>query len=227
MRPQVAARWAGALYLAIIAGGLFAEAFVRGALIVPGDPAATAANLLANEGLYRLGFVVHLVYLPCAVAVSVILYDLLRPVGPGLALLALCMNLVGIAVEASSPLQLLAPLRMLGDPALAGLPDTLVQAMAYAPARLFSSGFGLGLVFFGGFCIAIGTLIARSRFLPRLLGLLMVLAGLCYIVNSVAGFLSPALGAGLFPWILLPCLLAELSLAVWLLLKGVDTRQLA
>ena len=56
MPPQVAARWAGALYLAVIAGGLFAEAFVRGALIIPGDPAATAANILENEGLYRLGF---------------------------------------------------------------------------------------------------------------------------------------------------------------------------
>jgi len=226
MQPQVAARWAGALYLAIIAGGLFAEAFVRGALIVPGDPAATAANIFANEGLYRLGFAVHLAYLSCAVVVSVLLYGLLRNVGPGLALLALCLNLVGIAVEASSLLQLLAPLRVLGDPALVGLPDTHVQAMAYASARLFANGFGMGLVFFGGFCIAIGTLIARSTFLPRLLGLLMVLAGLCYIVNSFAGFLSPALGAQLFPWILLPCLVAELSLALWLLVKGVDARQL-
>ena len=92
---------------------------------------------------------------------------------------------------------------------------------------MFANGFGMGLVFFGGFCIAIGTLIARSRFLPRLLGLLMVLAGVCYIANSFAGFLSPALGARLFPWILLPCLVAELSLALWLLVKGVDTRHLA
>ena len=227
MQPQVAARWAGALYLAVIAGGLFADAFVRGALIIPGVPGAPAANILETEGLYRLGFAVHLAYLACAVVVSVILYDLLRRVGPGLALLALCLNLVGIAVEASSLLQLLAPLRVLGDPALAVLPPAHVQAMAYASARLFANGFGMGLVFFGGFCIAIGTLIARSRFLPRLLGLLMVLAGVCYIVNSFAGFLSPALGARLFPWILLPCLVAELSLALWLLVKGVDTRHLA
>lgn len=227
MPPQVAARVAGLLYLAIIAGGLFAEAFVRGALVVPGDPASTAANILEQESLYRFGFAVHLAYLVCAVAVSVILYDMLRRVGPGLALLALCLNLVGIAVEASSLLHLVAPLRILGDPALAALPPAQLQAMAYVPARLFASGFGLGLVFFGGFCIAVGTLIARSRFLPRLLGLLMVLAGVCYIVNSFAGFLSPALGARLFPWILLPCLVAELALALWLLIKGVDTGRLA
>ena len=226
MQPQAAARWAGLLYLLIIAGGLFAEAFVRGALITPGDPAATAAHILDHESLYRVGFAVHLAYLGCAVVVSVILYDLLRRVGPGLALLALCLNLVAVAVEVSSLLQLLAPLRVLGDPALAPVASAHLQAMAYVPARLFANGFGLSLVFFGGFCIAAGVLIARSAFLPRLLGWLMVLAGLCYLVNSFAGFLSPALGSRLFPWILLPSLVAELSLALWLLVKGVDVNRL-
>jgi hypothetical protein len=222
MTPQAAARLAGLLYLAIIAGGLFAEALVRGQLLVPGDAAATAAGLLDHASLYRVGFAVHLAYLLCAVAVSVILYELLRRVSPGLALLALAFNLVAIAVEAASLLQVHAALRQLLDPGLAGMEPAQLQAMAYAHARMFAGGFGMSLAFFGAFCLAAGVLIVRSRFLPRLLGVLMLLAGGCYLLNSFAGFLLPALAALLFPWILLPCLIAELSLASWLVVKGVD-----
>lgn len=222
MAPRKAARIAGALYLFIIAGGLFAELFVRERLVAPGDAATTARNILEHELLYRTGFAVHLSYLACAVAVAVILYRLLARVDGSLALLALCFNVVAIAVEASGLLNLLAPMRLLADSGVSMIGAGQAQALSYAFVQQFASAFGISLVFFGGFCLAIGTLVYRSGVLPRLIGLLMLLAGTCYLVNSFAVFVLPDLGAWLFPYILLPCLVAELSLALWLLAKGID-----
>lgn len=221
MTAQTAARTAGLLYLVIIAGGLFAEAFVRGQLIVIGDAAATARNILEHALLYRLGFAVHLFYLTCALALAVILYDMLRRVSSSLALLALCFDLVSIAIEAANLLNQFAALRLLTDAGLSAVDVGQLHAMAYAHARLFASGFGMSLVFFGGFCIATGVLVYRSGFLPRAIGSLMVVAGACYLCNSFAVFLAPGLASHLFPWILLPCLVAEASLALWLLVKGI------
>lgn len=226
MPPQVAARLAGFLYLLIIAGGLFAQAFVRERLIVAGDAAATASNLLEHATLYRMGFGVHLFYLLCAIALAVILYDMLRRVSASLALLALCFDIVAITVEGVGLLDHLAPLRMLTDSGLTAMDPIQLQAMAYAQARQFAYGFGMSLVFFGAFCIVAGVLIHRSGFLPRTLGILMVVAGACYIINSFALFLAPALADMLFPYILLPCLVAELSLASWLLVKGIRVDRL-
>ena len=83
-------------------------------------------------------------------------------------------------------------------------------------------GFGVGLIFFGFECLVIGYLIFRSGYLPRALGVLMPIAGLCYLTNSFALLLAPALAARLFPWVLLPCFVAETSFCLWLLVKGVN-----
>lgn len=226
MPPQVAARIAGCLYLLVIAGGLFAQVFVRDRLIVGGDATATADSLLQHATLYRLGFGIHLFYLLCAIVLAVILYDMLRRVSASLALLALSFDLVAITVEGIHLLHHLAPLLMLTDSGLAGMEPSQLHAMAYAQARLFAYGFGISLVFFGAFCIVTGVLIYRSRFLPRTLGVMMVIAGICYLTNSFALFLAPGLASLLFPYILMPCLIAELSLALWLLVKGIDMEKL-
>jgi len=226
MPPQLAARIGGFLYLLIIAGGLFAQVFVRERLIVSGDAAATADSLLQHATLYRWGFGIHLAYLLCAIVLAVILYDMLRRVSAALALLALCFDMAAITVEGIHLLHHLAPLLLLADSGLAGMEPDQLQAMAYAQARLFAYGFGISLVFFGAFCIVAGVLIYRSRFLPRTLGVMMVIAGLCYLANSFALFLAPGLASLLFPYILMPCLLAELSLALWLLVKGIDVARL-
>ena len=220
--PGTAARIAGFLYLAIVFGGVFAEAFVRQRMLVPGAPAATARNILAGDSLYRLGFGVHLFHLACAVPVAVILYRLLRTVHRGIAQLGLAFDLTSIAIEGANLLNLYAPLRLLDD--AAAFSAGSAQAMAYASLRLFSSGFGIALVFFAGFCAATGYLIWRSGFLPRTLGVLMMVAGACYFANSFLVFLLPHLADALFPYILLPCLVAELSLALWLAVVGVRAR---
>jgi hypothetical protein len=220
--PRTLSRIGGALYLTIIAIGAFGELGIRGRVVVPGDAPATAANLSSLESLWRVGLVGELLLLVCATALAAIFYVLIRPVSRDGALLALSFNLVSLAVEGAMALYLAAALFPLtreeyrsafGPEQLAALSLSSIQSHAY--------GFGLALVFFGCFCVVMGTLIYRSGFIPKTIGVLLLVAGVCYVVNTFALVLSPALSSRLIPWILLPPLVAELSFALWLLLKGV------
>ncbi len=220
--PQVYARVAGALYLIIIAVGLFAEV-VRQRLVVHGDAVATAQNILAHELLYRWSFAAGIIVLVCAIPVAVILCELLQPVNRSLTVLAVFFNLVSIAIEAGNLLNHFAPLILLkGGSVSSPAPAEPLQALAYASLRLQSVGYAVSLTFFALFCVLIGYLIFRSTFLPRILGVLMAVAGVCYAINSFAIFLAPALADRLFPYILVPCFVAELALALWLTVIGVN-----
>jgi hypothetical protein len=220
------ARIAGLSYLMVIAGGLYAEVFVRGSLVVAGDAAATARAIATNEPLWRWGVAVHLLYLVPAIVTNVLICGLFKGVEPTLARLALVFSVAGVVVEAASLLHLSVPLAMLEERgALTALGEGQRQALTYLAIGLFDTGFGFALVFFAGFCVLIGTLILRSRLIPRVIGALMVVAGSCYVVNTVTLILSPALSDRLVPGILLPIGLAELSLALWLAVKGVQPEE--
>lgn len=220
------ARIGGVLYVIIIAGGIFAEAYVRNRLVVPGDIAATAATILANEGLWRVGIATNMVMLMCAVPLAMILYVLLRPVNRPLALLAAFFNLVSIAIEALGNLNLVSALHLVeGSNYLSAFEPQQLQGLAYLSIQLHGACYNISLVFFGLNCLFWGILIYRSRFFPRIIGLLLVLCAICYVVNSFSWLLAPGLAATLFPVILLPCLVAELALCLWLLVKGVDVVQ--
>jgi Domain of unknown function (DUF4386) len=220
------ARIAGLSYLMVIAGGLFAEVLARESLLVPGDAAATARAIAANETLWRWGVAVHLLYFVPAIVTNVLICGLFRAVEPTLARLALVFSVAGVMIEAASLVHLYVPLAMIEESgALTALGEGQRQALSYLAVGLFDTGFGFALVFFAGFCVLIGTLILRSRLIPRVIGALMILAGLCYVVNTLALILSPTLSDRLIPGILLPIGLAELSLALWLTAKGVQVEE--
>ncbi len=222
--PQTLARIGGALYVFIIVAGVFGELFVRGALIVSGDAAATAANVAAHEELWRLGIAGDLLMHVADVPLLLILYVLMRPVNRDLALLVVLFDLTQSAVLVAAKLNLLMPLFAQGNAAYlkAFDPDQL-HALAYLSMRMDSQGFGFGLIFFGCGCLVLGHLIYRSGYLPRILGALIQIAGACYLVNSFALILAPSLAGAMFPAIMLPPFVGETSLALWLLVKGVDT----
>lgn len=221
--PQRSARLAGVLYLAIILLGLFGEAGVRGALVVSGDAAATARGIASAPLLWSTGIAGDLLMHVLDVPVIVILYLLLRPVSRSLALLATCLNLVQTAVLAANKLNLLVPVFLLGDAGyLQAFTPQQLQALSYLAIKAHGYGFGIGLIFFGVACLVRGWLIVRSGYLPVFLGLLLALAGLCYLVNSFAMLLAPALADALFPFILMPAFVGELALCLWLIVKGVN-----
>jgi hypothetical protein len=219
------ARLAGVCYLLVIAGGLFAQVYVRGGLIVPGDAGATAQSIADQESLWRWGVAVHLLYLVPAIMVNLLVSGLFRSVRPALARIALVLALTATTIEAMSLLFTYVPVTILEDGgALRGLSTGQRVALSYLAVRLFSTGFSFSLLFFAGFCVLVGVLIVRSRLVPRVLGVLMVAAGACYAVNTLAGILAPAVASAINPAILLPCLLGELALALWLLVRGVASQ---
>ena len=221
--PLVLARLAGALYVIVIVLGAFGEMFVRGRLIVWGEPTGTAERILGSESLWRFSVAAELFYLLCALVIAAIFLALLRPVNRDLAMLMVFFNLVGIAVEAVSRLQLVSALSTLRTAeTLAAFEPPQIDALAYLSLQAHGRGWSIALLFFGGFCVTIGYLIFRSGYLPRLIGGLMVVAGLGYLLDSFALILSPAFHGIVFPFSLLPALVAESSLALWLLIKGID-----
>ncbi|MDR7269104.1 hypothetical protein J2X20_001733 [Pelomonas saccharophila] len=214
-------RISGLCYLAIIALGLYSEAYVRGSLVVAGDATATAQRIAAHPLLWRSGLVADLMMQVLDLPIIVMMWRLLKPVNEPLALTATGLNLVQTCVLVANRVQALAALDVLISPSMAAafLPGQR-DALALFAVHLHGQGFGIGLIFFGFACVLRGWLIARSGVLPRVLGGLLALAGVCYLVNSLALLLAPAFAQLLFPAILLPSLVGELALALWLTLKG-------
>jgi hypothetical protein len=221
-RARLIARAGGVLYLLIIVLGALGEGVVRGSIVVPGNATATAANLRSTEWLWRLGVVGEIVVLTCATALALVLYVLLRRVSRELALMAAFFNLVSIAIEGVAAVSLATALLPLSSAAyLNAFAPEQIHAMTMLSIRTHAVGFGVALIFFGVECVILGYLIHRSEYMPRSIGMLMQIAGICYVINSVALLLSPRLASQLFPTILIPSLIGELSLALWLLVKGV------
>lgn len=221
--PRLLSRIGGLLYLIIIVLGLFGEAFVRDRLIVSGNAAATAANIRAMESLWRVHIASEVFLLICAIVLLLILFVLLRPVNRDLAILAVFFNLVSISIEAAIVMDLIEALFPLGNAGyLKAFSPEQLYAMASLSLRSHSYGFGLSLLFFGCFCVVIGYLIFTSGYFPKTLGVLMQIAGVCYLTNSFALILSPAAANLLYPAILVPAFVGEVSLCLWLLIKGVS-----
>lgn len=221
--PQKYARIGGALYLSIILLGIFAQGFVRAALVVPDDAAATAHNILGAQTLWTLGAAANLIVVLCAVPLALIEYVLLRPVNRNLAQLALLLNLVSLAVEAISKVFFIAVLPALqSSDHLAFLGRGQIETLAYLLLTWHDVSFNVALILFGLTCLVNGYLILKSRYFPKLLGALMQIAGLCYLVACFSALFIPSLVKLLYPAILVPCLVGELALCLWLLIKGVN-----
>jgi hypothetical protein len=221
--PRAQARLAGALYIATGVAALIGEMFVRGKLIVGGDPAATAANILAHASLWRAGGVADLVAAAGDATLALMFFVLFAGVSRPLSLLAASFRLIHVAVLATITLLHFAPLAYLSTAApLHGMSTQQLQAMALASLRLHAIGHNIALFFFGLTCITLGYLISRSSFLPRVIGVWLAIGGAAYVVNSAVHLLAPAYGAQFFRYVLVPCALGELVLIVWLIAFGVN-----
>jgi hypothetical protein len=218
--PGPRARITGVVYLLYLLTAVIGEFFIRG-LVVDGDAAATANNILAHQPLFRLGFATGLIATACYIAVTALLYDLFKPVSRSLSLLAAFFSLVGCAILAFASLFQLAPLVVLGGSQyLSVFKVEQLRALALMFLELNTQAGNICVVFFGVYCLLLGYLIFRSVFLPRILGMGMALAGLGWLT-----FLSPPLANHLTPYNLVLGFLAELSLMLWLLVMGVNVQR--
>jgi hypothetical protein len=222
--PLFDARMAGALWLVVIIvsiGALLGDAN----LDMAGDPTTLAANVLASASKIRLTFVLFFLGKVCYLGVSALLYELLKPVNKSIALFAAFCGLAGLLRGGGGHFNVLTALSLLEDsrraigPVAAQMQDSARLLLATQP------GFSGEDVYFGFQILCIGYLITRSRFLPRAIGVLLVLGGLGFLITSFTSFLSPALGERMAPLLLPIVLLGESALAVWLLVKGVDVEE--
>jgi hypothetical protein len=218
--PRMEARVAGALYLLVILLGGFAEIAVRQGLVTPDNPGATARAIMAHQALFRWGFAAEMLTNVIAIPLTLIFYRLLAPAGRFWVLLAVLLDLTQNTVNAVNAWTQFAPLTLLsGSPDLAAIPSPELAALARLALKWHDVGFAIGLTFFGFALVIYGVVIFRSGFFPRFLGVLYGLAGACYLLNSYAFFLAPSLQS---PVVLLPCLVGEGALALWLLIVGVN-----
>ncbi|MFD3265765.1 DUF4386 domain-containing protein [Phenylobacterium ferrooxidans] len=219
--PNAYLRIAGVIYLLVIVFGGFSEGFVMSALIVSGDPAATARNITSSPALWNLSLAGNLLVPLIAVPQMLIEFLLLRPVNRNLALLFLLLNAISLAVECVSKLFLLMVVPILGRSDGAFDPQQ-IQALASVALIGHNLAFHITLIFFGAACLVSGYLIFWSGYLPRLLGLLVQAAGASYLIATFSRLFAPAFADQLTSAILLPALIGESAFCLWLLLKGVN-----
>jgi hypothetical protein len=221
--PLALARTVGIVSLIGIVTGAFDIGYVRGTLVVDGNAAATVHNILAHPTLFRCGFAAHIVLLLCNIPDEVISFILFRRVNAVVAAIAMTCGLVGTSIEALDMLNAYVPLQVaMEGNALGAFEPKQLQAMSYLSMQLQNLGLLISFVFYGMDEMLSGFLIFRSRFLPRVLGIMLGLAGLSYFTDGFTSFLAPSLHAHLLPYLLFPCLPGEGSYALWLTIKGVN-----
>ena len=219
------ARTAGVLYLIIILSGLFSELFVRSGIIVPGDAAATANNIAHNSFLFRMGFISDLVMVMSDVGVALLFYLLLKPVNQGLSMLAAFFRLAQATVIGINLLNFYMPLLLLSDSdALNSFSNEQLNSLSMLFLNAHSYGYLISGVFFGISCIILGYLIIKANYFPQWLGVLIIAAGISYLIDCVVNFLFPELASTSEILVMTVAVVSELSLCLFLLIKGINIK---
>ena len=217
------ARLAGVLYLLIFFTAGFAEGVVRAGAREAAD---LAGYIAANGTLYRMGFLADSVAFLSDAVIAVILYRLLKPTGRTLALTAAVLRILAHpAIAAVNLLNHFMPVLLTGSGAAAFSPAEL-ESLAQAFLELHRHGYLLAGIFFGPHLILLGLLLLRSLRFPGWLGVLLVIAGAGYIVESFGNFLIPGQKT-LWTWfVAVPAVAGEMALTLWLLIRGVRRSEL-
>jgi hypothetical protein len=224
--PQVYAKVAGVIWLIVAILAPFAEFFVRQGLIVRGNIAATAENIVASQSLFRAGFATDLVVFVIEVALAAVLYVLFRPVSRTLALVMAFARLAMVTILGLNLLNMFTALQLLTSPEYTTVFDKgQLQGLAFMFLNAQHYGYALGMVFFGLHLGVLGFLVYRSGYLPRILGILMVVSALGYLADSFAKFLVPESAGTLAMVVVVTALIGELPLTLWLLVKGVNVER--
>ncbi len=218
------ARITGILYLVIFFANIFAYFFVSESLIVPGDAAATANNIMASESLYRGGMVSYLIVFLSDIGVAILLYGLLKPVNKTLAMIFLVTRLMQTAVHAVNLLNFFFPLLLLnGETYLTVFAPAQLQAATLLFLNAHYYGVLISEAFFTVSTLLLGYLVYKSELFPGILGILLAIAGLFYVLDSFGIFLMPQHEAFFAQIMQPPVIIGELSFTLYLLVKGVRT----
>jgi hypothetical protein len=225
MNPNKTARVVGFLYLLMAPFGVFGMLYVPSILIVPGDAAITANNIMASESLFRSAIVSTLMVQIINIFMVLILYKLLKPVNKNHALLMVIFILIGAPIAMLNELnRLIAPLLLSGANYLTVFTADQLQALVPLFLDLHEHGITIAGIFWSLWLFPMGYLVFKSGFFPRILGVLLIIAGFGYLIDSFAFFLLPNLYATISQFILFMTY-GEFFFPLWLLIKGVNVEQ--
>ncbi len=214
------ARVAGVAMLLSIVFGLLGEMILPDRIVVARDAAATAANIVGHPTLFRLGFAAYLVEAICDVILCVLFYILLEPVDRPLALLSAFFGIASMVTYAVSESSYFASSLVLGDaPGMGAFTPDQRSALAYLTLRISGAIGWLFLCLYGIASMIRGWLIARSTYLPRILGVLFIIGGAGFFLRSATYLLAPKYSS---PILLVPMALAGIPMMAWLLFRGID-----
>lgn len=218
------ARRAGLLYLAMSILAMLGYFYLRPRFIVPGDAVATARNILEHEQLYRASILIDLVAQFLFLLVALALYRLFKDVDRNQARLLVALVGTGIAVGFANFAFNLAPLVLLsGADFLSPLNGAQLEALAYAALRLGAKQGEMLTSFWGLWLFPFAALTFKSEFLPKFLGVLLILSGAAYVVSCVTGIAFPA-SAGIVGKFVFPFYFGEFIVVLWLAFVGARPR---
>jgi hypothetical protein len=222
-----AARVAGAIYLSMVFTAPFSLIYIPSKLIVRGNATATANNILAHETLFRLGMVADLISSVIFICLVLALYRLLSGVNKTLASLMVALVLVSAAVGFINVLNNVAALILFrGADFLVVLEKPQRDVLGMLFIRLHGQGNIINEIFWGLWLFPFGVLVMQSRFLPRILGVWLIINGFAYVALSLTGLLAPQYMDKVYN-IVFPVLFGELAIMLWLLIKGAKVKPLA
>lgn len=216
-------RWTGLMYLLVIVCAGFSQGYVRSTLVVPDDAAATATNIVSQEGLFRLGLVADLIAFILDAIISVMFYQMFRPFNKTLAMVSSALRLVAHpAIASLNLLNHYLALEVLGGSDYLNAFDAgQLQSLSLLLMDAHRNGYLIAGAFFGAHCFLLGLLIYQTNMIPKLLGILMIVAATGYWMETFGNFLFPG-NEGWLAWVVGICAaLGEVELTLYMLIKGV------
>ena len=222
MNPNKTARIAGFLYLLLMLFGVFGLLYAPNALVVQGDAVVTANNIKANEFLFRLSIVSTLISQVVNIFLVVFLYKLLKPVNKNYAALMVIFILVAVPIAMLSVLNKVAVLLLLsGAGYLAVFTTNQLQALVPVFLDLHEYGMSIAGIFWGLWLFPMGYLVFKSNYIPKIIGVLLIIGGMGYLIDFVTFFVFPNFGVVFSEY----AFLGEVLMVFWLMIKGVNVEQ--
>ena len=221
------ARIAGLLYLILAITGAYGIIFIPSKIIIPGDAVATSNKLLANEFLFRTGIVNDLISNTIFVVLVFVLYRLLKQVNLSNAKLMVALVLVQIPVVFFTEAFNITSLMLFKGEILKTFELSQRQDLAMLFLNINSYGFIILEMFWGLWLLPFGLLVYKSGFIPRVFGVLLIIGGVAYIIESLTRILLPSYSAFVSQYTIVFYTIGELSIVFWLLIKGAKVQQAA
>jgi hypothetical protein len=222
MTPDTLSRYsrvAGVAMLLSIVFGALGEAYLPGKIIVTGDAAATAANIVNHPMLFRASFATYLVEGICDLLLAVVFYIILKPVDRNLALISAFFGIAAMVTFAVAQSSFFASSLIVRDAGGMGSFTTgQREALAYLAIRISTMIAALFLILYGTETMIRGWLIARSGYIPKWIGILIMIGGAGFFLRTVTYVLAPSLSS---PILLMPLAVGAIPLMLWLLIRGI------